>query len=142
MASDPHQLDRFRIAQDAHGAFDDALLELGAGEKRSHWMWFVFPQVAGLGTSPTARYFAIRSLEEARAYLADPVLGARLREAAAAAADAPAASVEQLLGRIDAAKLRSSMTLFHHADPQEVVFRRVLDRWFGGEEDEATRSRL
>jgi uncharacterized protein (DUF1810 family) len=138
MASDPYDLERFRTAQDAHGTYDDALAELRAGRKRSHWMWFVFPQVAGLGRSSTAVYFAISSLEEARAYVGDPVLGARLVEAAIAAAEAPAGSAEELLGGIDAVKLRSSMTLFARAAPDEPAFRRVLDRWFDGEEDEAT----
>ena len=119
MTSDPDDLTRFRTAQDAHGTYRDALAELRAGRKRTHWMWFVFPQLAGLGRSPTAVYFAISSLDEARAYLADPVLGPRLVEAALAAADAPAASAEELLGDVDAVKLRSSMTLFAHAAPEE-----------------------
>ncbi|WP_375390177.1 DUF1810 domain-containing protein [uncultured Amnibacterium sp.] len=139
---DPHDLARFRSAQDADGTFERALAELRAGRKASHWMWFVFPQIAGLGFSPTAARFAIASLDEARAYLADPVLGPRLGTAAAVAADAPATSAAALLGGIDATKLRSSMTLFHRAAPQEAVFRRVLDRWFDGEEDDATISRL
>jgi uncharacterized protein (DUF1810 family) len=138
MTSVPYDLSRFRTAQDAHGTYDDALAELRAGRKRSHWMWFVFPQIAGLGRSSTAVYFAIASLDEARAYVADPVLGPRLTEAALAAAEAPAASAEDLLGGIDAVKLRSSMTLFTRAAPEEPAFRRVLDRWFAGEEDEAT----
>lgn len=142
MATDPFDLDRFRVAQDAHGAYDDALAELRRGRKTTHWMWFVFPQIAGLGRSSTAVFFAIRSLDEARAYLADPVLGERLREASAAVAEAPAASAEALLGGIDAAKLRSSMTLFAHAAPEEDVYRRVLERWFGGEEDDATLERI
>ncbi|MGT2427215.1 DUF1810 domain-containing protein [Amnibacterium kyonggiense] len=142
MTSDPDDLTRFRTAQDAHGAFDEALAELRAGRKRTHWMWFVFPQLAGLGRSQTAVYFAIPDLGAARRYLADPALGPRLVEAAAAAADAPAASAETLLGGIDAMKLRSSMTLFARADPAEPVFRRVLERWFDGEEDAATTALL
>jgi uncharacterized protein (DUF1810 family) len=138
VATDPFDLERFRVAQNAHGTYDEALAELRRGRKTTHWMWFVFPQIAGLGRSSTAVHFAVRSVDEARAYLADPVLGPRLREASAAAAAAPAASAEQLLGGIDATKLRSSMTLFAHAAPEEDVFRRVLDRWFAGEEDEAT----
>jgi uncharacterized protein (DUF1810 family) len=141
-SDDPHDLGRFRSAQDAHGVYEDALAELRSGRKTTHWMWFVFPQIAGLGVSPTAVFFAIRSLDEARAYLADPVLGPRLREAAEAAADAPADSAEALLGSIDAAKLRSSMTLFAHVAPEEAVFRRVLDRWYGGAEDDATLARI
>jgi uncharacterized protein (DUF1810 family) len=138
MASDPYDLERFRTAQDAHGTYADALTELRDGRKTTHWMWFVFPQLAGLGRSPTAVYFAIGSLDEARAYVEDPVLGGRLVESAAVAADAPADSAQALLGGIDAAKLRSSMTLFAHVAPDEPAFRRVLDRWFGGEEDDAT----
>ena len=141
-SDDPFDLARFRTAQDAHGVLQDALAELRDGRKASHWMWFVFPQIAGLGVSSTAVYFAIRSLDEARAYLADPVLGPRLIEAAEAAETAPADSAEALLGSIDAAKLRSSMTLFAHAAPDEPVFRRVLDRWYDGREDDATLARL
>ena len=141
-SDDPHDLGRFRSAQDAHGAFEEALAELRNGRKTSHWMWFVFPQIEGLGSSPTAVYFAIRSLDEARAYLADPVLGPRLIEAAEAAEAAPATSAEALLGGIDAAKLRSSMTLFAHADPDAAVFRRVLERWYDGREDDATLARI
>jgi uncharacterized protein (DUF1810 family) len=140
--SDPYDLARFRTAQDAHGTYDDALAELRAGSKRSHWMWFVFPQLTGLGRSSTAVYFAIASVDEARAYLADPVLGARLVEAALAAAEAPAGTAEELLGGIDAVKLRSSMTLFRRAAPDEPAFRRVLDRWFDGEDDEVTAALL
>ena len=134
----PVDLTRFHTAQDSHDAYADALSELRSGRKTSHWMWFVFPQLAGLGRSATARYFAIGSLHEAVAYLADPLLGARLREAAEVAAAAPASSVQALLGGIDAIKLRSSMTLFAVAAPEEPVFRRVLDRWFEGVMDDAT----
>ena len=142
MPDDPYDLERFRLAQDAHGTYIDALAELRAGRKRSHWAWFVFPGLTGLGRSSTSVFFAISSIDEARAYVADPVLGPRLVEAALAALDAPADSAEELLGVTDAAKLRSSMTLFAHAAPDEPVFRRVLDRWFAGEEDAATMSRL
>lgn len=142
MSGDPYDLSRFRTAQDAHGTYVDALAELGRGRKTSHWMWFVFPQLAGLGRSSTAVYFAITSPDEARAYLADPVLGARLREAASAAEVAAADSAEALLGEIDAVKLRSSMTLFARIAPEEPMFRRVLERWFDGEEDPTTVSLL
>ena len=141
-SDDPYDLARFRTAQDADGTYDRALAELRAGRKTTHWMWFVFPQIAGLGSSPTAVRYAITSADEARAYLADEVLGARLREAAEAVASAPADSVEALLGGIDAAKLRSSATLFLRVAPEEQVLRRVLDRWFAGEEDDATLARL
>ena len=141
-SDDPYDLARFRTAQDADGTYDRALAELRAGRKTTHWMWFVLPQIAGLGSSPTAVRYAITSADEARAYLADEVLGARLREAAEAVASAPADSVEALLGGIDAAKLRSSATLFLRVAPEEQVLRRVLDRWFAGEEDDATLARL
>ena len=133
-------LERFTEAQE--GVHERALAELRAGAKVSHWMWLVFPQIAGLGRSATARHYAIASLEEAREYLAHPVLGPRLVAAAHAAADAPAGSAEALMGPVDALKLRSSMTLFARADPSEPAFRRVLDRYFGGEEDPATIARI
>ena len=134
-------LERFTSAQDGGGTWDTALAELRRGRKTTHWMWFVLPQLAGLGSSPMAQRYAIASLVEARAYLAHPVLGPRLVGAATAAAEAPAASADALMGGIDALKLRSSMTLFARAAPDEEAFRRVLARWYGGEEDPAT-SRL
>jgi uncharacterized protein (DUF1810 family) len=105
-------------------------------------MWFVFPQIAGLGQSQMSRAYAIGSLGEARAYLAHPVLGARLRECARVVAETPARSAEDIFGAIDAVKLRSSMTLFHRADPSEPVFKKVLDAYFEGTLDAATESRL
>lgn len=138
----PYDLDRFVDAQDAGGTHDRALDELRRGRKSSHWMWFVFPQIAGLGRSGMDRTYAIRSLDEARAYLAHPVLGPRLREAAGLVATAEAVSVDDLMGGIDALKLRSSMTLFGRADPSEPVFRAVLDRWSDGVEDDLTVARL
>ena len=140
--SDPFDLDRYVHAQDAGGTHDQALAELRRGRKTSHWMWFVFPQIAGLGRSGMDRTYAIRSLDEARAYLAHPLLGPRLREAAGVAARADAASAGELMGGIDALKLRSSMTLFARADPAEPEFRAVLDRWFDGVEDDLTVARL
>ena len=140
--SDPFELTRFVTAQDAGGTHDQALAELRRGRKSSHWMWFVFPQIAGLGRSGMDRTYAVRSLDEARAYLAHPVLGPRLREAAGLAAAADAASADDLMGGIDALKLRSSMTLFGRADPAEPAFRAVLDRWFDGVEDDLTVARL
>ena len=134
--SDPFGLQRFVDAQAQ--TYDQALAELRDGEKRTHWMWFVFPQIAGLGYSPTARTYAITSLAEARAYLAHPVLGPRLRECATVLADTRGLTAEQILGGIDAVKLRSSMTLFLRADPDEAVFQRVLDAYFGGVPDPAT----
>src|SRR5258708_18029365 len=112
--------------------------ELRAGRKRSHWMWFGCPQIAGLGESEMSQTYAIASLEEAREYLADPVLGWRLRESAAALLEHPGSSAEEILGGIDALKLRSSMTLFAAADPEEPVFARVLDAFYDGAPDEAT----
>ena len=140
--SDPFDLDRYVHAQDAGGTHDQALAELRRGRKTSHWMWFVFPQITGLGRSGMDRTYAIRSLDEARAYLAHPLLGPRLREAAGVVARADAASAGELMGGIDALKLRSSMTLFGRADPAEPVFRAVLERWFDGVEDDLTVARL
>ena len=114
------------------------LLELRNGQKRGHWMWFVFPQVAGLGRSEVAQHYAIASLAEARAYAAHPVLGARLRACAAALLAVEGRSAREILGEIDAMKLRSSMTLFHRADPDEPVFRAVLERFFDGLVDPRT----
>jgi uncharacterized protein (DUF1810 family) len=138
--SDPYDLRRFVDAQ-AH-TYDQALAELRAGEKRTHWMWFVFPQVAGLGRSGMAQRFAISGLPEARAYLSHPVLGRRLVECARALTDLDTADPERVFGPVDAQKLRSSMTLFAHAAPDEPVFRAVLDHYFHGAEDDATTSRL
>jgi uncharacterized protein (DUF1810 family) len=134
------ELDRFVAAQD--GVYDRALAELRNGRKTSHWMWFVFPQVAGLGFSAMSQRYAIASLDEAVAYLAHPVLGPRLRECAAVVAATQSRTAEQIFGGIDATKLRSSMTLFHRAAPDEAVFREVLDRFFAGREDEQTRRLL
>ncbi|HEX3834724.1 MAG TPA: DUF1810 domain-containing protein, partial [Solirubrobacteraceae bacterium] len=117
-----------------------ALAELRAGRKTSHWMWFVFPQIAGLGQSPISRRFAIASLAEARAYLAHPLLGPRLIESAWALTQLPTGAAEEVFGGIDALKLRSSMTLFARADPDAPVFSQVLDQYFGGEADAATDS--
>ena len=136
--ADPYDLQRFVAAQDAGGTYDAALAELGAGRKRSHWMWFVFPQIAGLGQSPTSRRYAITSLDEARAYLEHPVLGPRLREATRTFAELTGRSAEEVFGGIDAVKLRSSMTLFARAAPEEPLFGRVLDIYFGGSPDPAT----
>jgi uncharacterized protein (DUF1810 family) len=136
--SDPHRLQRFVDAQDEGGTYERALGELRAGRKTSHWMWFVFPQIAGLGRSPAARTYAIASPDEARAYLAHPVLGPRLREAAQVVAALPRCDPFDVFGGIDAKKLRSSMTLFARAAPDEPVFARVLERCFDGAADGAT----
>ena len=132
---DPHDLGRFLTAQD--GVYETALAEIWRGAKRTHWMWFVFPQIAGLGSSPTARFYAIRSLDEARAYLADPVLGARLRECVEALQQLRASDADAVFGSVDAVKLRSSLTLFREAGGG-TLFSEALERWFGGRADEAT----
>jgi uncharacterized protein (DUF1810 family) len=136
--NDPFELERFVAAQDQGGTYLAAVAELRAGRKRSHWMWFVFPQIAGLGQSPISRRYAISSLAEARAYLAHPVLGTRLVECAMIVAGLSGTSAQDIFGGIDAIKLRSSMTLFARADPGNPVFGEVLDAFFGGDPDEAT----
>ena len=135
---DPYDLERFVAAQDAGGTFGRAVAELRAGRKVSHWMWFVFPQIAGLGRSAMAREFAISSLVEAQAYLRHPVLGPRLAAAAEVLTGVAGRSAEQIFGGLDAQKLRSSMTLFHRADPAEPVFAQVLSQYFDGQPDPAT----
>jgi uncharacterized protein (DUF1810 family) len=137
-SGEPYDLGRFVTAQEASGAYDQALAELRSGEKSSHWMWFVFPQLAGLGKSPTARFFALSSLGEARAYARHHLLGRRLRECTAAVLAFEGERAEDLLGPIDALKLRSSMTLFGLAEPSEPAFRAVLDRFYGGKPDAQT----
>ena len=138
--SDPHDLQRFVDAQSQ--TYDQALAELRAGRKRTHWMWFVFPQIAGLGGSGMAQRFAIGDLAEAKAYLSHPVLGRRLVECAKALTALDTEDAVEVFGPIDAIKLRSSMTLFAAAAPDEPVFREVLDHYFGGRDDDATTSRL
>ena len=135
---DPYDLQRFVRAQDEGGTYRQALAELQAGVKRSHWMWFVFPQLAGLGRSPTARKYALTSLDEAKAYLKHPVLGPRLVDCARVVANTEGRTAAQIFGGIDERKLHSSMTLFLRADPQQEVFGEVLARYFDGEPDAAT----
>jgi uncharacterized protein (DUF1810 family) len=135
-----YDLDRFVLAQ--QGVYDGVLDELRAGRKVGHWIWFIFPQVAGLGYSTMSQLYAISSLDEARAYLAHPVLGVRLRECAATLLATTGRTALEIFGSIDAIKLRSSMTLFHRATPDEPVFARVLERFYGGLADEATDARL
>ncbi len=142
MSAEAFDLARFVDAQDAGRTYDSAIAELRAGSKRGHWIWFVFPQVEGLGMSPTSQLFGVRGLAEARAYVAHPVLGPRLVAAARAVADLSGDDPVAVLGSIDAVKLRSSMTLFEAADPDEPVYGEVLDKYFGGERDDATLSRL
>ena len=134
-------LGRFVSAQDAGGTYAQALAELRAGRKTSHWMWFVFPQLAGLGRSSTARHYALRDLDEARAYLAHPVLGPRLRECTTALLDGGQTDPVAVLGSTDALKLRSSATLFARAGartPDEALFTAVLQRFYDAEPDAAT----
>jgi len=139
---DPYRLERFVQAQDAGGTFQRAVAELRAGRKVSHWMWFVFPQVEGLGLSAMSRRYAISGLAEARAYLQHPVLGARLVECATVLAATDGKSAAEILGAVDAMKLRSSMTLFAAAAPDQPAFGAVLTKYFGGSPDEATLARL
>jgi uncharacterized protein (DUF1810 family) len=135
---DSYGLERFVAAQNQGGTYDAAVDELRAGRKRSHWMWFVFPQIAGLGQTATSRKYAISSLEEARAYLAHPVLGPRLIDAARIVAELERRTAEEIFGGTDAMKLRSSMTLFAYADSANPIFGQVLEAYFGGVPDEAT----
>ena len=129
-------LQRFVEAQET--VYAAALAELGRGRKQSHWMWFVFPQIAGLGSSPTAQYYAIVSLDEARAYLAHPVLGPRLLECIEAVLAHRGQSAEAIFGGVDAMKFRSSMTLFEAASDGSGAFGAALDAFYDGERDAAT----
>ena len=129
-------LDRFFVSQEQ--MYDGALAELRRGRKTGHWIWFVFPQIAGLGRSAMSERFAIASLDEARAYLAHPVLGARLHESVAAVLSVRDRTADEIMGSLDATKLRSSLTLFHRAAPGDPLFRDALDRLFEGAVDVAT----
>jgi uncharacterized protein (DUF1810 family) len=133
---DPHDLGRFVHAQE--GNYERALAEITAGRKRSHWMWYVFPQFDGLGFSPTSRRYSIKSVAEARAYLAHPVLGPRLTECAEAALRVEGRSALEVFGSPDDMKLRSCATLFAHVSPAGSVFERLLDRYFAGQRDDRT----
>lgn len=133
-------LQRFLDAQDP--VYGNVLDELRAGRKRSHWMWFVFPQIRGLGSSPTAQRYGIASLAEARAYLDHPVLGPRLRQCVALVNAIEGGSAEQVFGWPDNLKLRSSVTLFAHATDDNGDFLALLDKYYGGEQDPLTLERL
>lgn len=133
---DPFDLDRFVQAQ--AGDYAIALAELRDGRKRSHWIWYIFPQITGLGRSPTAQHYAIRSIDEARAYLAHPVLGARLHECLIALQGLAPITAEAVFGALDAMKFRSSLTLFAAADPTDRTIAQALQRWFAGQQDGAT----
>jgi uncharacterized protein (DUF1810 family) len=137
MAS-PYQLERFVHAQDLNGMYGQAVSELRTGRKVGHWMWFIFPQVAGLGHSSMSRKFAISSLTEAQAYMRHPILGPRLTTCAQTVIEINGKSATEIFGGIDAMKLRSSMTLFMNAAPDEPLFRAVLDKYFNGLPDKAT----
>ncbi len=140
--SDDFGLERFVSAQDRGGTYPAAVSELRAGRKTGHWMWFVFPQIAGLGHSPTARTYAISSLAEARSYLGHGVLGARLLECCQILLDLERRPPEDIFGATDAMKLRSSMTLFAQAAPDNPIFGQVLERYFDGIPDDATEARV
>jgi uncharacterized protein (DUF1810 family) len=140
--SDPFDLDRYVEAQDRHDTYATALGELRRGHKRSHWMWFVFPQLVGLGHSELAHHYGIRGSAEARAYLEHPVLGDRLRECVRVLTGLDATDAVDIFGSVDAVKLRSSLTLFAMVAPEEPLFDRALDQYFGGSRDELTTTRL
>ncbi|API59313.1 calpastatin [Tardibacter chloracetimidivorans] len=133
--NDSINLHRFTEAQEQ--TYDTALAEIRGGRKQNHWIWFIFPQIAGLGHSPTAQYYAIGSLDEARAYLDHPVLGPRLIACVEALQDLQGTTAEQAFGATDAMKLRSSLTLFIEAGAPH-LFTAALDRWFQGVKDPAT----
>jgi uncharacterized protein (DUF1810 family) len=133
-------LERFVEAQNP--MFEDVLEELRAGRKTGHWMWFIFPQLEGLGRSPMARRYELRSRREATVYLAHPVLGQRLRQCTEALLDVEGRSIEEILGTPDDLKFRSSMTLFAHAEGETRLFRRALEKYFGGAFDPLTLARL
>jgi uncharacterized protein (DUF1810 family) len=134
--TDPYDLDRFLKAQEE--TYDTALDELRAGRKQSHWIWFVFPQIAGLGSSPTAQHYAITSLDEAKAYLAHPLLGGRLHESLKVLQLLEETNADRIFGELDAMKFRSSLTLFAEADGGDPIVEAALDRWFDGRKDEKT----
>jgi uncharacterized protein (DUF1810 family) len=140
--TDPYNLARFVMAQDKGGAYDQAVAELRQARKTSHWMWFVFPQIAGLGHSVTARKYAISSRDEAAAYLQHDVLGPRLLQCTGIVAQIENRTAEQIFGSIDAEKLHSSMTLFLRAAPDQPLFAEVIDRYFDSEPDAATDERI
>ncbi len=137
---DPHNLGRFLEAQER--SYATALRELQAGQKRSHWMWYVFPQLRGLGRSDTAQFYSISSLDEARAYLADPILGQRLRECVDVLLKLSGSDAQNIFGGVDALKLHSCLTLFRIAAPAEDDFVRALEKYFGGKLDTHTMALL
>ena len=140
MADDPFDLQRFVDAQAP--VYERVRTELKSGRKQSHWMWFIFPQIAGLGRSATAQRYAISSLDEARAYIAHPILGPRLRECTHLVVQVNGKSAYEILGSPDDMKFHSCMTLFARAAPDEKAFMDALEKYFGGAEDQATIARL
>jgi uncharacterized protein (DUF1810 family) len=135
-SADPYNLSRFMSAQDT--TYERALIELRSGQKRSHWMWFIFPQIGGLGRSSTSEYYSIKSEEEARQYLSNPILGPRLLECAQVVWAVEARSASEIFRFPDDLKLKSSMTLFAHITEPGSVFARVIDKYFDGKPDEKT----
>jgi len=133
---DPDTLTRFVRAQEQ--SYDQALRELELGRKEGHWMWYVFPQVDGLGSSPTSKLYSIKSEDEARAYLKHPILGPRLQECAEAILSVDGKSAREILGSPDDLKLKSCATLFAYVSPPGSVFEQILERFYAGERDEAT----
>ena len=138
--NNPYDLQRFVLAQDR--VYENVLSELQAGSKKSHWMWFIFPQIKGLGHSDLARKFSIASLDEARAYMRHPVLAARLRECSRLVAETTVKSAEDIFGYPDYMKFHSSMTLFAHAAEDDRVFHDCLRKYFGGNEDLLTLAQM
>jgi uncharacterized protein (DUF1810 family) len=137
---DPHDLQRFVDAQER--VYHQVLAELRAGRKQSHWIWFIFPQIAGLGHSPTAQFYAIRSLAEAKAYLEHPLLGPRLRECTSLVNQAEGMSIHDIFGSPDDMKFRSSMTLFAQATEDKEPYLTALEKYFNGQPDQQTLARL
>jgi uncharacterized protein (DUF1810 family) len=138
-AHDPHNLSRFVQAQEG-GVYEQALAEISSGSKQSHWMWYIFPQFAGLGLSSTSRLYSIKSIAEAKEYLSHPILGPRLLECAAAALSVQGRTALEIFGSPDDMKLRSCATLFGHVSPPGSVFDQLLDKYFqGGREDKTLR---
>lgn len=139
-AEDPRDLQRFVDAQE--GVFDRVCSELRSGRKQSHWMWFIFPQIAGLGRSPMAQHYAISSLDEAKAYLRHPILGPRLRDCTRLVLLVEGRSAHAILGSPDDMKFRSCLTLFGRAAPEDRIFQDALEKYFDGEEDPLTTAKL
>jgi len=135
-----NDLSRFVNAQTT--TYDQALQEIRSGKKMSHWIWYIFPQLKGLGMSQTSEFYGIEGLEEAKTYLSDPVLGQRLKEITTALAELPEYDPEKVLGYPDNLKVRSCMTLFHAADPDEKLFQLILDKYFDGQKDPKTMEML